>query len=75
MEDRETTRMRKYGERKTTQIMMSTVPHVTPWAGRTKYHIDGFLFDWVYRVFPGGKVRPRRAADYSPPSSAAVIEE
>ena len=24
-----------------------------------------------YRVFPGGKVRPRRAADHSPPSSAA----
>jgi len=29
----------------------------------------------VYRVFPGGKVRPGRAADHSPPSSAAVIEE
>jgi len=28
-----------------------------------------------YRVFPGGKVRPGRAADYSPPSSAAVMEE
>ena len=27
-----------------------------------------------YRVFPGGKVRPRRTADYSPPSSAAVME-
>jgi len=26
-----------------------------------------------YRVFPGGKVRPRRAADHSPPFSAAVI--
>jgi hypothetical protein len=25
-----------------------------------------------YRVFPGGKVRPGRAADHSPPSSAAV---
>ena len=25
--------------------------------------------------FPGGKVRPGRAADYSPPSSAAVMEE
>ena len=24
---------------------------------------------------PGGKVRPGRAADYSPPSSAAVMEE
>ena len=28
-----------------------------------------------YRVFPGGKVRPGRAADHSPPSSAAVMEE
>jgi len=28
-----------------------------------------------YRVFPGGKVRPGRAADHSPPSSATVMEE
>ena len=28
-----------------------------------------------YRVFPGGKVRPGRAADHSPPSNAAVVEE
>ena len=28
-----------------------------------------------YRVFPGGKVRPGRTADHSPPSSAAVMEE
>ena len=28
-----------------------------------------------YRVFPDGKVRPGRAADHSPPSSAAVMEE
>ena len=27
-----------------------------------------------YRVFPGGKVRPGRAADHSPPSSATVME-
>ena len=26
-------------------------------------------------VFAGGKVRPGRAADHSPPSSAAVMEE
>jgi len=42
--------MHKYGERKTTQIMMATVPHVTAWAGRTKYHADGFLLDWVYQT-------------------------
>jgi len=28
-----------------------------------------------YPVFPGGKVRPGRVADHSPPSSAAVMEE
>ena len=28
-----------------------------------------------YGVFPGGKVRPGRATDHSPPSSAAVMEE
>ena len=28
-----------------------------------------------YRVFPGGKVRPGRDAEPSPPSSAAVLEE
>ena len=28
-----------------------------------------------YRVYPWGKVRPGRAADHSPPSSAAVMEE
>jgi len=28
-----------------------------------------------YRVFPGGKVRPGRAADHSPASSAAVMEQ
>jgi len=48
MEDGETPRMRKYGERKMTRIMMATVLYVTAWAGRTKYHADGFLFDWVY---------------------------
>ena len=28
-----------------------------------------------YRVFPGGKVRPGRAADHSPPFSAVIMEE
>jgi 8-oxo-dGTP pyrophosphatase MutT (NUDIX family) len=28
-----------------------------------------------YWVFPGGKVRPGRGADHSPPSSAVVMEE
>ena len=42
--------MHKYGESKTTPIMMATVPHVTAWAGRTKYQADGFLFNWLYIV-------------------------
>ena len=33
-----------------------TVPHVTAWAGRTKYHTDGFLFDWVYHRQQGLKI-------------------
>jgi hypothetical protein len=28
-----------------------------------------------YRVFTGGKVRPGRDAEHSPPSSAVVMEE
>ena len=28
-----------------------------------------------YRVFPGGKVRPGRAADHSATSSSAIMEE
>jgi len=28
-----------------------------------------------HQVFPGSKVRPGRAADHSPPSSAAVMKE
>jgi len=28
-----------------------------------------------YQVFPGGRVRPVRAADHSAPSSVAVMEE
>ena len=48
MEDRETARMRKYGESKTTQIMMATVPHVTSGLGLRKFQADGFLLTWVY---------------------------
>jgi len=48
MEDRETPRMPKYGESKTTRIMRATVPHVTSGSGLRKYQADGFLFDRVY---------------------------
>jgi hypothetical protein len=45
MEDRETPRMRRYGESKMTQIMMATVPHVTSGLGLRKFLTDGFLLD------------------------------
>jgi len=53
MEDRETPRMHKYGESKTTRIMMATVRHVTSWAARTKYQTDGFLLGGVYNFQTG----------------------
>ena len=41
--------MRKYGESKTTRIMMATVPHVTSGSGLRKFQADdGFLLDRVY---------------------------
>jgi len=40
--------MRKYGESKTTRIMMATVPHVTSGSGLRKFQADGFLMDRVY---------------------------
>ena len=48
MEGRETPRMHKYEESKTTQIIMATVCHVTAWAGRTKYQAVWFLLNRVY---------------------------
>jgi len=44
MEDREMPRMCKYGESKTTQIMMATVPHVTSGSGLRKFLADGFCW-------------------------------
>jgi len=40
MEDGETARMKKYGENKTTQIMMATFLHVISSAGLRKFQID-----------------------------------
>jgi len=51
MEDRETARMRKYGESETTLIMMATVPHVTSGLGLRKFQADGFLLTRVYLKF------------------------
>jgi len=50
MEDRETTRMRKYGESKRTRIMMAIVPHVTSGLGLRKFQADGFLLTRVYEL-------------------------
>ena len=49
MEYRETARMRKYGESKTTGIMMATVPHVTSGLGLRKFQAVGFLLTRVYK--------------------------
>jgi len=49
MEDRETARMRKYGESKTTRIMMANLPHVTSGLGLRKFQADGFLLTLVYK--------------------------
>jgi len=49
MEDRQTARMRKYGESKTTRIMMATVPHVTSGLTLRKFQADGFLLTRVYK--------------------------
>jgi len=48
MEDRETARVRKYGESKTTRIMMAAVPQVTSGLGLRKFQADGFLLTRVY---------------------------
>jgi len=51
MEERETARMRKYGESKTTRIMMATVPHVTSGLGLKIFQADGFLLTRVYMLY------------------------
>jgi len=50
MEDTETPQIRKYGESKTTRIMMATVPHVTSGLGLRKFQAHGFLSDRVYLI-------------------------
>jgi len=41
--------MRKYGESKTTRIMMATVPHVISGLGLRKFQADEFLLTRVYK--------------------------
>jgi len=40
--------MRKYGESKTTRIMMANVPHVISGLGLRKFQADGSLLTRVY---------------------------
>ena len=46
--ERETPQMHKYGESKTTQIMMATVCHITSDSGLRKPQAAWFLSDRVY---------------------------
>jgi len=50
MNGRQTPRMRKYGESKTTRNMMANVPHVTFGSGLRKFQVIGFLLDRVYNA-------------------------
>ena len=54
MEDRETARMRKYGESKTTRIMMAAVPHVASGLELRKFQADVFLLTRMYH--PMGRI-------------------
>jgi len=47
--------MRKYGESKTTRIMMANVRHVTSGLGLRNFQADGFLLTRVYTM--GGRKR------------------
>ena len=72
MEDRETARMRKYDESKTTRIMMATVPHVISGLGLRKFQADGFLLTrvyqllYIYSIFPddGIQICPKHVKGY-----------
>jgi len=50
MEDRETPRMHKYGEIKTTRIMMASVRHVTSCSELRKFQAAWFLLNIGYGV-------------------------
>ena len=66
MEDRETARMRKYGESKTARIMMATVPHVASGFGLRNFRpMD---FGWHECTFEEAEVwvDPRAGLDVGP---------
>jgi len=43
--------MHKYGESKTTRIMMAAVPHITSGSGLRKFQANGLLLDRVYKRY------------------------
>jgi len=51
MEDRETPRMHKYGENKTSRIVMKTVRHVTSSSGLRKLQAAWFLLNRGYQGY------------------------
>ena len=51
MEDRETPRMRKYGESKTTRIMMAAVPNVTSGSGLRNFRPMDFCWTECTNIF------------------------
>ena len=76
MEARETARMRKYGESKTTRIMMATVPHVTSGLGLRKFQADGFLLTSVYitrEEVRRGEIRDRETKEEGFVIRASVV--
>ena len=85
MEDRETARMRKYGESKTTRIMMATVPHVISGLGLRNFQADGFLLTRVYlhvrkltqsqKACQDTRVRPKFEPNASRIHSEALLPE
>ena len=55
--------MRKYGESKTTRIVMATVTHVTSGLGLRKFQADGFLLTRVYiRLLNGRQHGPKHGS-------------
>jgi len=65
MEDRGKARMRKYGESKTTRIMMATVPHVTSGLGLRK-NFRPMDFCWHECTLMRGRVGRNAPEQQSP---------
>ena len=66
--------MRKYGESKTTRIMMATVRHVTSSSGLRKFQADEFLLDGVYVEKLSVVVRLSATRPTQEPCQAGVLK-